>query len=235
MVELLLDHGSEVYGGDFHLSFSPFYMLGHHTCPFARYMSHGKAHRTTLRETIRILRDRGLDINGLDSASQTPLFLAVKNMDLKPYILEQLIENGADINKGHTMASAICFGNIDAVSLLLNAGAGIHFTLTNGQEKDILSYAVCRGFEPSYVKKCLALCPQLRERDVLDDSDGGGWTALHHAAYCGDIEGVRALLDAGADTKKLSSVDETALELAALTLEEFNGDVQVQGGKRSQL
>ncbi|KAM0429998.1 hypothetical protein ACHAPT_006004 [Fusarium lateritium] len=338
ILELLLDHGSEVYGGDFHWSFSPFHMLGYHTFPFARYMYHGRNHRAALRETIRILSGRGLDINGLDSKSQTPLFVAVINMDLEPYILEELlsagarpgekdqeqegnivtsaviccghrrssawkiphllpfvrdinahsggdtglsalhycafldavpaaevllrwpgidmdavrgsggstamslatqrgslgvlallIENGADMVKGNSMASAICFGHIEAVKALLDAEAGIHFTRDNGSASNILSAAVCRGSErPSYVRKCLALCPQLREQDVLDDQDSSGWTPLHFAAYFGDVEGIRALLDAGADTRRLSFVDERPIELAALILEEFTAPDSIE-------
>lgn len=343
IVKLLLDHGSEVYGGDFHWSFSPFHMLGYHTLPFARYMYHGKHYRTALRETIRVLSDAGMDINGLDSYGQTPLLLAVKNMDLEPYILEELlsagastgtmedgkegnivtsaiiccghrrfsawkiplllplvrdinsfrpglrslnalnycaffdaaraaeallrwpktdigavsasgdvtamsiagqrgslevlsllIENGADIEKGDAMAGAICFGHIEAVKLLLEAGHSIHFTLESGTETTILEYAVCKGSErPSYVRKCLALCPQLRKKDVIDVQDNNGWTALHQAAYMGDVEGVRALLEAGADAIKVSSVDETPLELAILTLREFT-DPESRGVIRQQ-
>ncbi|KAI8652725.1 Protein kinase domain-containing protein [Fusarium keratoplasticum] len=331
IVKLLLDQGSEVYGGYFHWSFSPFHMLGYHTCPFARYMSHGRHYRAALRETIKALRGAGVDINGLDSKGETPLLVAVKNMDLEPYILEELlssgattgnmddgkegnivtsaimccghrrfsawkiplllplvrdinyfrpgprslnvlhycaffdaaraaeellrwpqtdigalnasgdmtamslaaqrgsldvlallIKNGADIEKGDAMASAICFGNIAAVKILLDAGAGIYFTLNTGTEMTILKYAVCRGSErPSYVRKCLALCPQLHKKDILDDQDDSGWTALHKATYFGDVEGVKALLSYGADPTKISAVDETPLDLATLTLQEF--------------
>jgi ankyrin repeat protein len=331
IVKLLLDQGSEVYGGDFHWSFSPFHMLGYHTFPFARYMSHGRHYQAALRETIKALCGAGVDINGLDSEGETPLLVAVKNMDLEPYILEELlssgattgniddgkegnivtsaimccghrrfsawkiplllplardinsfrpgprslnalhycaffdaaraaeellrwpqtdigalnasgdmtamslaaqrgsldvlallIKNGADIEKGDAMASAICFGNIEAVKILLDAGAGIYFTLNTGTEMTILKYAVCRGSErPSYVRKCLALCPQLHEKDILDDQDDSGWTALHKATYFGDVEGLKALLSAGADPTKISAVDETPLDLATLTLQEF--------------
>ncbi|KAL2673769.1 hypothetical protein Neosp_012213 [[Neocosmospora] mangrovei] len=331
IVKLLLDHESEVSGGDFHWSFSPFHMLGYHTFPFARYMSHGKNHRAALRETIKVLHDARVDINGLDSQGETPLLVAVKNMDLEPYILEELlsagattgsmddgkegnivtsavmccghrrfsawkiplllplvrdinsfrsgprsltalhycaffdaaraaeellrwpktnidalnasgdmtalslagqrgslevlallIENGADIEKGDAMASAICFGNIEAVNILLEAGAGNHFTIATGSDMTILKYAVCRGSErPSYVRKCLALCPELKKKDIIDEQDDSGWTALHKATYFGDVDGVKALLNAGADPTKISAVDETPLDLATLTLREF--------------
>ncbi|RSM12576.1 hypothetical protein CEP52_002345 [Fusarium oligoseptatum] len=333
IVKLLLEHRCEVHGGDVLWSFSSFHMLGYKTLPFARYMYHGKNYRAALRETIQILKDEGMDINALDSEGQTPLLVAVKNMDLEPYILEELlsagattgpmdddeegnvvisaiiccghrrfsawkiphllplvqdinslssgerslnalhycaffdaalaadallrwpqtdidavdasgdltamalaaqrgslevlallIKNGADIHKGRPIGKAICFGHIQAAKILLDAGVGIQFLLGSGSEMTVLKYAVCKGSErPSYVRKCLALCPQLREKHVLDYQDDSlaRWTALHFATYFGDVEGVRALLDAGADTHKISAVDETPLELAALTLEEF--------------
>ncbi|KAI8676083.1 Protein kinase domain-containing protein [Fusarium sp. Ph1] len=331
MVQLLLSHGAKVHGGDFTWSFSPLHMLGFHTVPFARYMHHGKHYRTALRETIKILRDAGVDINGLDSAGQTPLSIAAFNMDLEPYILEELlsvgatagtmvdetngnivilavmccvyrrfsgwkiphllplvrdinsfksgptslnalhycafldaapaadallrwpqtdigavsasgnstamslagergslevltllIDKGADIDKGDAMENAVYHGHIEAVKLLLDAGAGIHFARDSGNTSNILEEAISRSSRrPSYVGKCLALCPQLREPDVLNHQDKRKLTALHWAVFYGDVEGVRALLNAGADPMKISGLDETPLELAALLLEEF--------------
>ncbi|KAH7110736.1 hypothetical protein EDB81DRAFT_370132 [Dactylonectria macrodidyma] len=331
IVELLLDHGSEVYGGDSHWSLSPMHMLGYHMLPFARYVAHGQHYRTALRKTIKFLTSRGLDINSLDSHEQTPLFVAVKNMDLEPYVLEELlsagalpgarcvevdgnivisaviccdhrrfsgwkiplllplvqdvnaqapgasglnalhhcalfdaapagqvllqcpeidihaasasrdtdalcfaaqrgslgmlallISKGASLTSGRAMTSAVCFGQIEAVSMLLDAGAGLHCALSFESKMNILSYAVCTASKrPSHVRRCLARCPRLREKDSLDATDAGDWTALHSAAYYGDFDAVSALLNAGADCQKLSSLGETPLDLVLITLEEF--------------
>jgi len=113
IVDLLLDHGSEVCGGDWYWSHSPLHMIGYNALTFARYMAHGRDYRAALRATIRTLLDRGLDINVLDSAGQTPLYRAVKNIDLEPYILEELLAVGAkpgaqcEKQEGNIVCSAI--------------------------------------------------------------------------------------------------------------------------------
>ncbi|KAF4975868.1 hypothetical protein FZEAL_7401 [Fusarium zealandicum] len=84
IVQLLLDHGSEVYRGDWHWKFSPFHMIAFDSFPFGRYIAHGQAQRTALRETLGVLCDRGLDINALESLQQTPLDLAIRKLDLEP-------------------------------------------------------------------------------------------------------------------------------------------------------
>ncbi|KAF7554598.1 hypothetical protein G7Z17_g2802 [Cylindrodendrum hubeiense] len=337
IVEILLDHGSEVYGGDWYWLHSPFHMIGYDRFPFARYMAHGQRYRAALQETLRILIDRGLDINVLDSHEETPLLVALKNLDLEPYVLEEmlsagavpgtncekeegnivmsvilgcahrrfsgwkiplllpyvqdintcttgkwglnalhycatldalpaveallrtpginlnaesafgatavslaaqrgsldvldfLISKGADIHKGETMGAAISAGKIDVVAMLINTGAGTTFQWVRGPETitlGILHYAVQRSWKrPSYVRICLDKCPQLHAQEVLDEYRDAGWTPLHEAAYYGDVEGVRALLEAGADPLKVQSNEtlsgrKTPLELPSKTLEE---------------
>ncbi|KAK4220388.1 hypothetical protein QBC37DRAFT_408480 [Rhypophila decipiens] len=95
IVKILLEHGAESYGGDWYWSHSPFHMLGFKAFPFARYVAHGHGHRAALRATIRVLLQQNIDINRVDSLNETPLYLAVKNIDLEPYILEELLSAGA--------------------------------------------------------------------------------------------------------------------------------------------
>ncbi|CAM1511325.1 Fc.00g088380.m01.CDS01 [Cosmosporella sp. VM-42] len=335
IVEILLNHGSEVYGGDWYWAHSPFHLIGFFTLPFFRYMCHGRGYRTALRETIRVLLDRGLDINALDSLNHTPLFRAVKTLDLEPYILEELLSAGAvagaecekqegnivssaivtcayrrlsgrkvpvllplaeDINaraigekglnalqycaffdakpaadallqtrgininaenaQGYTAVSlaaqrgslgvlaslireganldygdalyvAIHTGQIDAATMLVNGGASISVRRErSGKSKsvNILHHAITRDSKrPSYVRACLAKCPQLRTQEVLDECPYGHWTPLHEATYWGDVDGVRALLEAGADPRICRirySGQETPLNLATKLVEE---------------
>ncbi|KAM7218396.1 hypothetical protein V8F06_006160 [Rhypophila decipiens] len=100
LVRFLLSHPDiETYGGDYHWEHSVMHMLGFETFPFTRYITHGRHHRTALHEVLQILLDHGtgLDINALDSRGQTPLYLAVKNINLdsEAYILEEMIKAGA--------------------------------------------------------------------------------------------------------------------------------------------
>ncbi|KAI1399456.1 hypothetical protein F4819DRAFT_488563 [Hypoxylon fuscum] len=338
IVALLINHGGETYGGDWYWSHSPFHMVGYDTFPFGRHVAHGQGHRAALQETIRILINRGLDINALDSLGQTPLFVAVKNLDLEPYILEELllagagveaecekqdgnvvvtavvrcyyrrlswqklplllphvrdinaksesglnalhhcalfdavpavdvllqapgidvdaesaqgdtavslaakrgslgvlaslIRKGADLHRGFSLAGAISAGQIDALSMLVDAGAGIHFRTNQkprGVKLSVLHYATSRySRRPSHIRACLDKLPRLRAQEALDDRIDGIWTPLHDATYYGDVDGVRALLEAGADPLKTYvdlSGPKTPLELATKTLKRVDPDL----------
>ncbi|OIW24412.1 kinase-like protein [Coniochaeta ligniaria NRRL 30616] len=311
IVNLLLDHGSEVYGGDWYWSHSPLHMLGYMTLPFARYVGHGPSHRAALQATIRTLLDRGLDINDPDSLGQTPLYIAVKNIDLEPYILEELlaagakagaecekregsilcsaivccaqrrhscwkvplllpqvsdinacnfgergmnalhlcavfdaepaaeillrtagidvnaesrlgdtavllaatrgslgvlaslIRKGANLELGDALHGAVHARQLDAVLMLVTARASVRFTTSKGGALNILHSAVSTDEKrPSHVREYLAKCPEARTEEVMNEFSSNGWTPLHQAAYYGDVDGVAALLEAGADPRK---------------------------------
>ncbi|KAK0707025.1 hypothetical protein B0T26DRAFT_680607 [Lasiosphaeria miniovina] len=280
---------------------------GHRTLQFARYMAHGRGHRAALQETIDVLVLRGLDINAVDSLGQTPLFVAVKNIDLEPYILEELlragavggtecearegnlvssavigcaqrrlsaykipllvshvrdinacgpgdgsfnalhlcaildaapaaeallqvpgidadvetdrgdtamslaalkgplgvlaalIRKGADLGRGETLAGAVSARQLGAIMMLIAAGSGVTF-MSLGAEYNILHKAAAIDENrPSIVRKLLAKCQELCAQDAVNGFSGASWTPLHDAAYFGDVDGVMALLEAGAD------------------------------------
>jgi ankyrin repeat protein len=327
IVNLLLDHASEVYGGDNYWSHSPLHMIGYHSLPFSRYVAHGRDHRAALQATIRSLLDRGLNINDPDSLGQTPLYIAVKNMDLEPYILEELlaagaepgeecnklegnivcsaiiccemrrhscwkvrlllpllpdinectygdssfnalhlcalldavsvadvllgtqginidaqsgrgqtaislaatrgslgilallIHKGADLHLGEPLAAAVSGRQMDAVIMLVDGGADVRVTLSNGVETTILHMGVrTDDRRPSEIRRILAKCPRACTPDVINCTSEYGWTPLHQAAYYGDVDGVAALLEAGADPCKLNLAAESSLEGTPLQL-----------------
>jgi ankyrin repeat protein len=331
IVELLLDNGSEAYGGDWHWSLSPFHMIGYNIFPFAKYVTHAANYRTALQETIQVLLKHGLDINVLDNQNQTPLCRAVRNMDLESYVIEeliaagatvvdecekehgnvvvmammdcahrrlswskiplllplvsdingltpgdnglnalhycaifdaapaaeillrapgidvetkspqgatavdlaaqrgsldvlgQLIEHGANIQGRKPLELSISLGQIDALNMLLEAGADTQWKNRDNRIITCLGYAVrMRSQRPSYVRACLSKCKRLQSQKVIDQHDLNNWTALHFAAYYGDLEGVQALIDYGAGVdKRTLSVNLTPLELAIKTYEEL--------------
>lgn len=60
-------------------------------------------------------------------------------------------------------------------------------------------------------------------RTIIDDCnanvntiDANGWSALHHAAYIGDEESARTLLESDAKVDAYSNQNKTPLHLAAL-------------------
>lgn len=126
-----------------------------------------------------------------------------------PASLEYLIERGADPaavdRSGRTALHLACErGNLDLVSRLLLAGASaatrdagertaLHYGAVHG---DVVRFLAVRGVE-------------------VNGLDRDGRTALSEAASAGSVEGVRALLSAGAC---LSSGSETPLALATASL-----------------
>ncbi|KAF4962740.1 hypothetical protein FSARC_9188 [Fusarium sarcochroum] len=186
IVELLLDHDSEVYGGDWHWTHSPFHMIGYYVFPFGRYVAHGQSYRTALRETIQILLRRGLDINALDSLKQTPLFLAAKNMDLEEYVLEELLSAGAvpgeECEKNH--------GNVVAWALIDTA----HRRLS--------------------CAKIPLLLPLVSDINACTPGESG-LNALHYCAIFNAVPAAEALLEvATIDVEAESTLGATALYLA---------------------
>lgn len=334
IVEQLLDHGADTYGGDIQWEYSPFHMIGQKTIPFARYVAHGHQSRSAATRTIRITLAKGLDINARDSVGQTPLICAAMSLDLEQYILEELLAAGASAKETYlpeegniaTLVSRCCvdrrftswklslllnqiddingldtfgrnalhycalfdgsemarvllaqpgidinskasdrntaltyaakFGSevitgmlinsgaslemsdakgstpldvavngrqIEVARLLLKAGARTVFRIkSGGPYENILHVAVTNASNrPSVAKQILDILSADAVKDVLNAFDSGGWTPLHRAAYFGDIQGVDALLQAGADrtlfkhpqTPSLTSYGGTPLQL----------------------
>lgn len=50
----------------------------------------------------------------------------------------------------------------------------------------------------------------------VNNIDSNGWSALHHAAYIGDIESARTLIKANANINAYSNQNRTPLHLASL-------------------
>ncbi|KAM7216775.1 ankyrin [Rhypophila decipiens] len=307
IVKVLLQAGSPTSGGSIEWTYTPFHLIGMRTMPFARFAAHGERSRLALRNTIHALKAHGLDINAVDSESDTPLTLAVRSIDIEPYILEELLDAGAgtcsafealhgnvvirasrfcsdrlgsgwktrlllplveDLNAldpegisamhycavlgdvstamvlldtkrvntanrslaGHTaltiaalsgsasvieclveaggdlelpdgsgytaLAGAVLQRKLEASVALIRAGANVSWAKHN-----VLHLAVTNASQrPSIVQELLNDCPeQLCKTALLNGFDQMGWTPMQRAAYFGDVDGVDALLDAGAD------------------------------------
>ncbi|KAK4184107.1 kinase-like protein [Podospora australis] len=167
IIKLLLDKGSETYGGDWYWKHSPFHMIGYKLLPFARFVAHGRQYKAALHQTIQVLLAHGLSINQLDGINQTPLLCEVKNIDLERYILEQLIACGAkpgeefellmplvpDINACHygdrgmsaLHLCAILNAGPAAKVLLGSPGIDIDHTSVNDTGVTALSFAARKG------------------------------------------------------------------------------------------
>ncbi|KAK3372137.1 ankyrin repeat-containing domain protein [Podospora didyma] len=309
----LLYHGADTSdigagGGSNRWGHSIVHMIGYRTLPFARYVFHGSNHRKALQDTLKILlQNPSFQINWRDSMGQTPLYVAIRNIDLEPYVLEELVKAGAtagpgpdgdiacsavmccyerrlsrwkipllaprvhDINAfsdagkrgsnalhlcamldavpaagvlldtpgininarnimggtavtvavltnslgvlellirkganlqlGNALLHAATALHTEALVMLLNGGAGVRFTTRSGNNTfTVLQYVVGMGkHRPSLIRELLSRCVRLRDPEVINEFCNNGWTPLCHTAYYGDVDGVQALLDHGAD------------------------------------
>lgn len=107
---------------------------------------------------------------------------------------------------------------MDALRIILNAGVDTRFAL---------NCAVSRSeIRPSYVRACLRACPQLRERRVLNGDTSISQRPLHLAARVADVDGVRAMIEAGAFVSQLDGRGITALTTAKQTYEALTASTQ---------
>ena len=165
-----------------------------------------------------LLGTRGIDVDAKTKLGDTALSLAAARGSVG--VLASLIRKGADLHRGGALSGAVSARQLDAVLMLVDAGAGVRFKTSRGLSVNILHHAVCTDEKrPSHVRKLLAKCPQARATDVINQFDSNGWTPLHQAAYFGDFDGTAALLEAGADPGKFRTPTEhsmggTPLQLA---------------------
>lgn len=102
--------------------------------------------------------------------------------------------------------------NAKDVSFLVNCGEDID------QRKSIVGHAPIHKAVLSYdiEKKEETLKELISCQANLDRLDANGWTALHHAAYNGDLRSAEILIEEGAKVNAFSNCGRTALHFAAM-------------------
>lgn len=158
--------------------------------------------------TMKLLLDKGADVNAVNKRKSPPIFWAIHD-EAK---VRLLIERGADINArqadGRTpVYQAASIGNGAAVLRLL---------LDKGAKPDVPTEA---GMTPLMAAATRANVESMRlliEKNAnVNAKNGAGATALFAAASTGDIAAVRILLEKGVDPNVANKKNETALALAA--------------------
>lgn len=126
--------------------------------------------------------------------------------------LKRLMAEGVDVNAanayGYTaLHYAAGNGRLEAMQLLLDAGANVH-AVCQPFGRTVLMQAAGRGGADA-VKLVLTAGPR------LEDRDNDGRTALMVAALAGDKDAAFALVEAGADARATDTHGAKASELAA--------------------
>lgn len=228
---------------------------------------HTAAREGNLQSVVTLIAG-GADVNAENRGRQTPLDVSLYLDDLR--VTQYLVENGADLDRPGLLRAAVFSGttetvrlfleaginpdrisdglfgfgprgDLEALELLLDAGADINAVDTNGRTPlyDALPYA-----EPEIIQRMIASGADVTQPDgagrtplqflsgrnhpaadiiaILVDagadpnrSDPGGSTPLHRAATSEAAENVVALVGAGADIESRNADNATPL-LAAL-------------------
>ncbi|KAL2036493.1 hypothetical protein N7G274_010759 [Stereocaulon virgatum] len=168
---------------------------------------------------VQFLLEHGADPNACspDSSPCTPLQIALTEFDTNNEIASALIDAGAHVNRTPCIGLAARAGNLQAVQLLLKAGADVNSRL--GDESTALQQAIAKC-DADLIKLLIEAGADSNEPNAGISAE----TVLQQAAANGDIEVVRLLLAHGADINAPAGrhLGKTALQQAAA-----NGDIEV--------
>ncbi len=193
-------------------------------------------------EVVKVLVDKGADLNGVESLIETSLTLAIKNRRYE--MIPFFIEKGVDINKpdfvGETPLILLVDQNrLQEVSVLLQAGAKVNMKSEVGETplvlaaekgsvemvKLLLAYGADVN-DASYFKRAVdspldaaarGKHPEI-VRILLDNGAslrGQGEKAFFTAAEYGDLQTLGIFLERGIDVNTLNTFGNTVLIEAA--------------------
>jgi ankyrin repeat protein len=162
-------------------------------------------------KAIKMLLERGADINSTDQMGRTPIMTATRAK--KPDVIQLLLDEGASIDAQDMLGSsalswAAGFGDSDSVAILLDAGSKLEVSGTPTGFTPLI-WASAFG-EAGSVKAIVQAGGNLKATDLTHKM-----TPLMHASRTGNAEKIRILLDAGAELEARDSSGKTALLVAA--------------------
>ncbi|KAI9659824.1 MAG: hypothetical protein M1821_001175 [Bathelium mastoideum] len=176
-----------------------------------------------------LLENQHICVDERTSDDQTALHIAATFGSF--VVIDLLVRAGASLDArdqaGRTPLEIATLGRwADVVHDLIRLGASLVFTRAEGKSSSTVIHAATANANDgnALVTEILTKHDIVREnRKLLNLQDDRGWTALHQAAYYGDIKSVDALLNAGADRTVLSLNDgpywsSTAFDIATAVL-----------------
>lgn len=194
------------------------------TDDYGRTSFHYAAYYNENPAVIRLLIDKGANVNAIDEYGKTPLHEAVSYLNWRPdvsnlEVIRLLTDADADVNAtdkdGETpLHEAVLYRDSEVIRLLLDNGADVNATDKDG--KTVLYWAASASDYPEVIQ--LLLDNGADSADLIaTDSDGktplhGGGRALWKII---DLEMLQLWLDNGADVNAASS-SYTVLHYAAM-------------------
>ena len=197
-------------------------------------------------DAMNVLLSFGADRIIEDDSGNTWIHYAVLG-DCSKEVLHSMIDLGADVNAANkknctALMFASLMGNVDAMKVLLNAGANmaienvvgntwIHYAIYGDCSKDVIQSIIDLGADVNATNKenCTALMLTSLKGNVdamkvllsagadrtIKDADGNVW--VHYAVY-GDIwkEVLQSMIDLGADVNAANKKNCTAIMLACM-------------------
>ncbi|WP_353283576.1 ankyrin repeat domain-containing protein [Wolbachia endosymbiont (group A) of Pogonocherus hispidulus] len=163
------------------------------------------------RDNVKLLLDRGANIEVRDEFGYTPISLATQSG--KWSVVELLLDRGANIDtqdkKGQTLLhSAVSGNNLDMIQFLLDRGANIEVQDDFGYTP--ILYAAQSG-KWDVVKLLISNGAKFNNEITIQG------TPLHFAVQEGNLDMIRFLLDEGADIESQDKDNKKPLHLAVDT------------------
>ena len=161
-------------------------------------------------DRVKLLIEKGADVNAKNILHTTPLFFAADNDNLE--MVKLLVENGADVNiRNYDDGNPALFiaalkGNWEMFQYLVENGADI--LIENGDGCSAL-HAAAEGGNLDIVKWLIKKGLDVKEQCDYDRS------CLYHAAKSGNIEMIKWFIDKGLDIKTKDFGERTVLHCAA--------------------
>ncbi|KAK6978359.1 ankyrin repeat protein [Biomphalaria glabrata] len=182
------------------------YLLTHHELDVNTKCLLHRAIQQNNAAVVKLLIDKGADVNQLNDSMDSPLQLAC-NKDVS--CVELLIKNGADVNLGHPLSGPPIIRAVPNVAkVLLQHGADVNKASASG-ETALMQACGCFGNTYDMVKLLLDA-----GADVNLMSDKGD-TCLHYAVSTENIGNIKLLLEYGADVNAVTNSGDTPFLLAA--------------------